>query len=150
MLLLAKNLGENIVRLRQLKGWTQADLAHYADLTVASISKIERGVTNPTLKTLDKIADALGVETDSLLRFWFSSGSRITPGAFFIVRENIEFSHALWYSDYKYNYVQRQTEPIFVGSICCTLAGSVYACLPVVKSISYLITDFNIQNAEIW
>ncbi|MGI5967567.1 MAG: helix-turn-helix domain-containing protein [Anaerotruncus rubiinfantis] len=69
MLLLAKNLGENIVRLRQLKGWTQEDLAHYADLTVASISKIERGVTNPTLKTLDKIADALGVETDSLLRF---------------------------------------------------------------------------------
>ncbi|WP_079988091.1 helix-turn-helix domain-containing protein [Anaerotruncus rubiinfantis] len=44
-------------------------MAHYADLTVASISKIERGVTNPTLKTLDKIADALGVETDSLLRF---------------------------------------------------------------------------------
>ena len=69
MTILYKTVGENIVRLRQLKGWTQEDLAHYADLTVASISKIERGVTNPTLKTLDKIADALGVETDSLLRF---------------------------------------------------------------------------------
>ena len=102
MLLLAKNLGENIVRLRQLKGWTQEDLAHYADLTVASISKIERGVTNPTLRTLDKIADALGVETDSLLRFWYFSRSRINSGGFFIMREKIEFDHALWYSDYKY------------------------------------------------
>ena len=69
MTTLYKTVGENIVRLRQLKGWTQEDLAYYADLTVASISKIERGVTNPTLKTLDKIADALGVETDELLRF---------------------------------------------------------------------------------
>lgn len=64
-----ENLGKRIVAFRTQIGWTQEDLAHYADLTVASISKIERGVTNPTLKTLDKIADALGVETDELLRF---------------------------------------------------------------------------------
>ncbi|WP_368233485.1 helix-turn-helix domain-containing protein [Anaerotruncus rubiinfantis] len=69
MTTLYKTVGENIVRLRQLKGWTQEDLAHYADLTVSSISKIERGKSNPTLRTLDRIADALGVETDELLRF---------------------------------------------------------------------------------
>jgi len=69
MTTLYKTVGENIVRLRQLKGWTQEDLAHYADLTVSSVSKIERGKSNPTLRTLDRIADALGVETDELLRF---------------------------------------------------------------------------------
>ena len=69
MTTLYKTVGENIVRLRQLKGWTQEDLAHYADLMVSSISKIERGKSNPTLRTLDRIADALVVETDELLRF---------------------------------------------------------------------------------
>ena len=69
MTTLYKTVGENIVRLRQLKGWTQEDLAHYADLTVSSVSKIERGKSNPTLRTLDRIADALSVETDELLRF---------------------------------------------------------------------------------
>ena len=59
-----KNLGKNVVEKRTAIGWTQEDLAYHADLTVSSISKIERGITNPTLWTLDRIADALGIETD--------------------------------------------------------------------------------------
>ena len=100
-----KTVGENIVRLRQSNGWSQEDLAYSSGVTVANISRIERGVANPTLRTLDKIADALGVDTDSLLRFWYVPGSRIAPGAFFIMYETVDSRQRLSYNDYKYIHV---------------------------------------------
>jgi len=47
---------------------SQEKLAIKAGVTYASLSKIESGkVTNPTIKTLKKIADALGLSIDYLL-----------------------------------------------------------------------------------
>lgn len=47
---------------RTLLGLTQQDLSDYTGLSVRIIKSIERGVGNPSLKTLEKIADILGLE----------------------------------------------------------------------------------------
>ena len=47
---------------RSLLGLTQQDLADYTELSLRSIKNIESGKGNPSLKTLTKIADILGVE----------------------------------------------------------------------------------------
>jgi len=62
-------LSENIKKLRKKKGISQDKLAKLADVTVTTLVKIESGVNdNPTIKTLKKIADALGVSLDELVK----------------------------------------------------------------------------------
>jgi transcriptional regulator with XRE-family HTH domain len=48
-------------RLREQSGMTQEGLAHEAGLTAATISAIERGISNPSWGTVETIAKALGV-----------------------------------------------------------------------------------------
>lgn len=54
-------LGAAIRALREKRGSTQEAVAQAADITVAHLSKIERGRTNPTWGTVEAIAKALGV-----------------------------------------------------------------------------------------
>lgn len=51
--------GEVIRRLRREKDWSQEKLAEGAKLDPKTIIQIEGGKRNPTLKTLQKIANAL-------------------------------------------------------------------------------------------
>lgn len=61
-------LPENIKRYRKKKGLSQDKLAKLADVTHTTLIKIESGANdNPTIKTLRKIADALGVSLDKLV-----------------------------------------------------------------------------------
>ena len=53
-------VGEDIKSIRQQKGMTQAQLAAAVGTTSQNISQYERGVRNPKIGTLQKIADALG------------------------------------------------------------------------------------------
>jgi transcriptional regulator with XRE-family HTH domain len=53
-------LGIAIRSLRDARGATQQDTAQSAGITVAHLSKIERGLTNPTWGTVGSIAAALG------------------------------------------------------------------------------------------
>jgi transcriptional regulator with XRE-family HTH domain len=53
-------------RLRK-KHWRQQDLADATGLRTGTISRIETGWHNPQLSTVDKIADALGVDADIFL-----------------------------------------------------------------------------------
>lgn len=53
-------VGEDIKFIRQKKGMTQAQLAAAIGTTSQNISQYERGVRNPKIGTLQKIADALG------------------------------------------------------------------------------------------
>lgn len=58
------SLGSQIKRLRQLKGWTQQQLADYANMHVNSLNRIETGSRlekSLTVNNLQKIAKALGV-----------------------------------------------------------------------------------------
>jgi transcriptional regulator with XRE-family HTH domain len=53
-------------RLRQSRALTQEHVAHAAGLTISSLSKIERGLTNPHWTTVGKIATALSVSLQEL------------------------------------------------------------------------------------
>jgi DNA-binding XRE family transcriptional regulator len=55
-----KKLGENLRKLRLKKNLSQGDLATALEVDRAYISNIENGRMNPTLSTLEKIANALG------------------------------------------------------------------------------------------
>ena len=55
-------LQTNIKKYRKEKGLTQLQLAIKCSLSVDHISGIERGIFNPSVKTIFKIAEALHVE----------------------------------------------------------------------------------------
>ena len=56
------DVGKEIRRLREAKGWGQTKLAAAADMAVSGVSQIENGHRNPNSATLIKLAGALGVE----------------------------------------------------------------------------------------
>lgn len=47
---------------------SQIDLAEISDVSIATIKNIERGKGNPSLETMEKIADALGMELTLQIR----------------------------------------------------------------------------------
>jgi len=55
-----------IVRLREMKGLTQRELANRADMQHGYVARIEQGEVNPTLQTLGRIARGIGVPLVSL------------------------------------------------------------------------------------
>jgi transcriptional regulator with XRE-family HTH domain len=63
---LLEDIGHNIRRLREQKGWNQTELGFHADASPSIISLIENGKRNPSTATLAKIAGALGVEVVDL------------------------------------------------------------------------------------
>ncbi|WP_300074317.1 helix-turn-helix transcriptional regulator [uncultured Ruegeria sp.] len=60
-------LAKNMRRLRQMKGWSQEEFAHRADIHRTYISDLERSARNPTITVVDKLATALGVSLGELL-----------------------------------------------------------------------------------
>lgn len=61
-------LGENIKRIREQKKMSQGDICRALGFDRAQMSNIEAGKGNPTLSTIEKIAQALGIPNDELLR----------------------------------------------------------------------------------
>ena len=62
-------IGKTIRKYRQEKKMSQEALARAANLSLPTIVKIESGETpNPTIDTVKKIADALGVSLDNLMK----------------------------------------------------------------------------------
>jgi len=55
-------IGESIKSRRKALRVTQPELAELAGVSVNTLYKIERGQANPTLDTLEKIANILGME----------------------------------------------------------------------------------------
>ena len=64
----AIKLGKAIKRIREQKNMSQADICRAVGLDRAYMSNIEAGKGNPTLATIEKIAGALGVSNDILLK----------------------------------------------------------------------------------
>jgi len=62
-------LANNLKKLREKKGFSQDRLAKLADVANNTIIKIEQGENiNPTLETLKKVAKALDVSVDELIK----------------------------------------------------------------------------------
>jgi len=64
----AEKLGKNLKRIRIEKHISQVDIARSLDASRGFISNIESGKTNPTLATIVKLANAVGVSSDELLK----------------------------------------------------------------------------------
>lgn len=58
----------NVLRLRELRGWTQEVLAFEAGLHRTFIAHVERGARNASIDNIERIALALGVPVAMLLR----------------------------------------------------------------------------------
>jgi transcriptional regulator with XRE-family HTH domain len=60
-------MGRNVRVARKDLGWSQEDLAFETDIDRTYISGIERGVRNPSLDTLVKLAKTLKMTPANLL-----------------------------------------------------------------------------------
>ncbi len=67
-------LGKRIREARMSKSYTQEYVAEKVEITVVYLSEIERGNKLPSLTLFVKIAEVLGVSTDSLLRDKLDTG----------------------------------------------------------------------------
>ncbi|QVN03984.1 helix-turn-helix transcriptional regulator [Pseudomonas rhodesiae] len=64
---LRQQLAENIRSMRRVKNLTQEQLALMAEVDRTYVSQIERGVGNPSLLVLCKLANIFEIKTDQLL-----------------------------------------------------------------------------------
>ena len=64
-----EKIGDKIKRLRNKQGLTQDELARKSDLPYTTLTKIESNViTKPTIQTVMKIANGLGITIDNLMK----------------------------------------------------------------------------------
>jgi len=69
MTTIKKKFGVHLFQLRNKAGITQASLAEKTNLSIDSISRIERGERAPSLESIEKIANALKIRSSELLNF---------------------------------------------------------------------------------
>jgi len=62
------SLGQNVRNAREKAALTQEKLAEIAELDPTYISGIERGLRNPGIKNVAKIAKSLGITTSELCK----------------------------------------------------------------------------------
>ncbi len=65
---LERAIGRQVRAFRISQGITVADLAKQADLSPGMLSKVENGLTSPSLATLNALSEALNVPVTSLFR----------------------------------------------------------------------------------
>ena len=66
---LKKHFGLKLKELRNTAGITQEELADQTEVTIETISNIERGIFGPRFDTLDKIASILDIPVKDLFDF---------------------------------------------------------------------------------
>lgn len=61
------SFGENLIKLRRQKGWSQDDLANNLDLSRQAISKWENNTSKPDIDNLKKISNIFSIKIDELV-----------------------------------------------------------------------------------
>jgi XRE family transcriptional regulator, regulator of sulfur utilization len=69
-----RQLGQRVKSLRRLRGYTQEQLAERMEINPKYLSSIERGVENPTLDLLCRLANGLQVDLYELFQFEVGPG----------------------------------------------------------------------------
>ncbi len=65
---LKQRLAKRCKQLRKRNNLSQLDMVRYYEFSLSHYQKIERGVLDPRLSTLKKLADAFGVTVPELLK----------------------------------------------------------------------------------
>jgi len=65
---ISKKLGQNIKRIRLRRKMSQGDICRKLDMDRSYMSAIENGKKNITISQLERLAQALGVSVDKLLK----------------------------------------------------------------------------------
>lgn len=63
-----ESIGPKVKELRDRRGMGQVELAAAAGVGQSLISRIENGTANPSLRTLIRLADVLGVDVSEFAR----------------------------------------------------------------------------------
>lgn len=63
----SKDIGQEIARLRKEKNMTQLQLADLMNVTDKAVSKWERGLSYPSFKTIQKLAEVLEVPLEDFI-----------------------------------------------------------------------------------
>lgn len=89
-----QELGENVRKIRELKGFSQQNLADEIMVDQKTVSRIEKGVLSPKFELLVKISNALSVSLSQLLAFnesmVFNSYTQHQQGGHFFAYNNTE------------------------------------------------------------
>lgn len=56
-----------MAEVRQAKGLTQEQLSELSGVHRVTIARFETGTASPNLKTIERLAEALGVQVDDLI-----------------------------------------------------------------------------------
>lgn len=65
---ISKVVGINVRKAREKVGLLQSELCKLADIEPSYLSNLENGRKNPTIATLEKIALALNISLDDLVK----------------------------------------------------------------------------------
>ena len=66
---MSNKISDNLKKFRAQKGYSLERVARLADLSLNTVVKIENGINkNPTIETITKLAKALDVEIDDLIK----------------------------------------------------------------------------------
>ena len=64
----SKKFGENLRRIRHSKNMSQGDIIRVTGMDRGYVSSVENGKQNPTLATIEKLAKALEVYMEELMK----------------------------------------------------------------------------------
>ncbi len=63
-----KAFGKALQEIRKKRGFSQLDVSTASDLDRAYMSELERGLKNPSLETIFRLADAIGISATELVK----------------------------------------------------------------------------------
>ncbi|MEW6213997.1 MAG: helix-turn-helix transcriptional regulator [Nitrospirota bacterium] len=105
-----KQLGAQLAKIRKERGLTQSELAELIDVTIETISRLERGVSVPSLKTLENISNVLNVPLKNIFDFEYPQKSRVSA----IEKESIKLLSYL------------KTRRVDDIKMCCRILKSIF------------------------
>jgi len=63
------SFGKHLKKMREGKGMSQEELANLAEVSLPQITRIERGVINPTICTIKSLSKGLSVDISFMFEF---------------------------------------------------------------------------------
>ncbi len=97
-----KNVGKNIRRLRQKKGWTLVQIANKVQVSVPAFSKIETGPTDINMSRLKQLAEIFEV---SIMDILYDVGENPQEG---LIQETNELKKQILEKDATVNMLQKK------------------------------------------